>query len=82
MSQLPGLKEENILLEPMRRNTLPSAIWATMEFMHRNPQAKVLAVPSDQIIENEEAFEADVVNNLHLLILIFTKAMQAVVSLN
>ena len=61
MSQLPGLKEENILLEPMRRNTLPSAIWATMEFMHRNPQAKVLAVPSDQIIENEEAFEADVV---------------------
>ena len=60
MSQLPQVKEENLLLEPMRRNTLPSAIWATMEILHRNAEARVLAVPSDQVIENEEAFENDV----------------------
>ena len=27
--QLPQLRSENLLLEPMRRNTLPSATWAT-----------------------------------------------------
>ena len=29
--QLPQITEQNILLEPVRKNTLPSATWATVE---------------------------------------------------
>ncbi len=59
-NQLPDVAESNLLLEPMRRNTLPSATWATVEIMHRNRNAKVLVVPADQILEREEGFDRDV----------------------
>jgi mannose-1-phosphate guanylyltransferase len=58
--QLPQITEQNILLEPVRKNTLPSATWATVEIIHRNPNATVLVVPSDQYIDNEDVFHDDV----------------------
>lgn len=60
LQQLPHIKQENLLLEPMRRNTLPSATWATLTIAHRNPEARVLVVPSDQLILDEDKFEKEV----------------------
>ena len=58
--QIPQLKTDNLLLEPMRRNTLPSATWATVKIAHRCQDARILLVPSDQMIYDEQLFEADV----------------------
>ena len=62
LEQIPDLYSENLLLEPMRRNTLPSATWATVEIMHRNPEASVLVLPADQLIYNEDEFQSDLVH--------------------
>ena len=58
--QLTQLADDNLLLEPMRRNTLPSATWATVKIAHRCQDARILLVPSDQMIYDEELFEANV----------------------
>lgn len=62
--QLPNLPEANLLLEPMRRNTVPSVAWASIEIVHRNPQACMVVTPSDQMIRNGEGFERDIVRGM------------------
>ena len=54
--QLPGLSEENILLEPIHRNTAPSVAWATMRILRRNPEANIVVTPSDQLVLNLDSF--------------------------
>ena len=46
--QLPGLPKENILSEPIFRNTAPSLAWATYRIFHANEGARLVVVPSDQ----------------------------------
>ncbi len=65
--QLPQLGENNLLLEPMRRNTLPSATWATLTILHREPEARVLIMPSDQMITDERQFEEDVLKGFEFV---------------
>ena len=54
--QLPELTEENILLEPVHRNTAPSVAWATMRILRRDPQANIIVTPSDQLVLNLDSF--------------------------
>lgn len=54
--QLPELAEENILDEPVSRNTAPSLAWAAHRACEICPEANILAAPADQIVLNEEAF--------------------------
>lgn len=63
-NQLPSLAKENVLLEPVCRNTAPSVAWATCRILHRNPDARLVVVPSDQMIVDETAFADDVVSGL------------------
>lgn len=58
--QLPQLPEHNLLLEPIRRNTVPSVTWAAINIGQRNRNALMLVSPSDQLITNEAALQADV----------------------
>lgn len=58
--QLPDLTEEQILAEPIHRNTAPSVAWAAHRIMRYNENANLLVVPSDQVIQNEEAFVDDI----------------------
>lgn len=62
--QLPHVEAANILLEPVNRNTAPSVAWATCRILHRNPKARLVVVPSDQMIMDEAAFEKDVESGL------------------
>ena len=62
--QLPDLPEANLLLEPMRRNTVPSVAWASIEIVRRNPQACMVVTPSDQMIRDGERFERDIVRGM------------------
>ena len=54
--QLPRIKEENILLEPYRRNTAPCIAYATYKLYKKVPDATVVVAPSDHLIRNEEVF--------------------------
>jgi len=54
--QLPDLPEENILLEPQRRNTAPCIDYANFRIHQKNPDANIVVAPSDHLIVKEEAF--------------------------
>lgn len=54
--QLPELKEEQILLEPTRRNTAPCIAWAAYHIRALNPNANIVVAPSDHLILKEEEF--------------------------
>ena len=62
--QLPGLPAENLLLEPMRRNTVPSVAWASLEIMRRNAEACMVVTPSDQMISRRDVFEQEIVSGM------------------
>ena len=54
--QLPTLPPENLLIEPINRNTAPSVAWADMRILRETPNANVIISPSDQMVLNEESF--------------------------
>ena len=55
--QLPELDDQNILVEPVHRNTAPSVAWANWRIKRINPQANIIVTPSDQMVMNEEKFQ-------------------------
>lgn len=58
LAALPGLKEENLLLEPYSRNTAPCIAYATYTLLKRDPEAMMVVSPSDLVIlEAEEFFQ-------------------------
>lgn len=62
--QIPGIRYENVLMEPMRRNTVPAVTWAAMEVMRRCPEGRLIVSPSDQNITDHEAFTQDILRGL------------------
>jgi mannose-1-phosphate guanylyltransferase len=58
--QLPEIPADNIMAEPIHRNTAPSVAWATHRINRLNPDANLIVTPSDQIVLNEEAFRQNV----------------------
>ncbi len=56
IEQLPQLPEENILLEPSRRNTGPAIAVCCREIFLRLPSATLAIFPSDQFIKDDAAF--------------------------
>lgn len=54
--QLPQLAADNILLEPLRRNTAPCIAYATYKLLAKQPDATVVVAPSDHLILNEPEF--------------------------
>lgn len=55
--QLPDLKDDQILLEPARRNTAPCIAWAAYHIAARDPEASMIVTPSDHLITRQQAFE-------------------------
>ncbi len=62
--QLPEVPAERILAEPIHRNTAPSMAWANHRISMLNPDACIIATPSDQAIFNEDAFRKNVLEGL------------------
>lgn len=65
--QLPDLLDENILLEPARRNTAPCVAWATWHIAARDPDALVIVTPSDHLITRENKFEESIEKGLDFI---------------
>jgi mannose-1-phosphate guanylyltransferase len=58
--QLDGLSDEQVVLEPVMRNTAPAVLLAALKIKKKNPQATMIMAPSDHWIEDEIAFENDI----------------------
>jgi len=51
------IKPENIVLEPVGRNTAPAALIAALINAKNDPQGLVLLLPSDHVIDDTHAFQ-------------------------
>jgi len=76
LEQLDGIRKENVLLEPSRRNTAPCIAYASHKIKMRNPNAVMIVAPSDHLVLKEAAFTETVktaidqaVNNQQLVTL-------------
>ncbi len=56
LEQLPEMRPENVLLEPLRRNTAPCIAYANHRILKENENANIIVAPSDHLILNEDEF--------------------------
>ncbi|MFQ5488808.1 MAG: mannose-1-phosphate guanylyltransferase/mannose-6-phosphate isomerase [Gammaproteobacteria bacterium] len=61
-----GQDQEKILLEPVGRNTAPAATLAALRVAAQRPEAIMLIMPADHLIQDAEAFHEAVVNAAQL----------------
>ncbi len=54
---LPDLRSDRVYLEPMGRNTAPAIGLAALKVLEHDPDAVMLVMPADHVIDPEEAFE-------------------------
>ena len=54
--QLPSVPAENILAEPVGRNTAPCIALAAIQLLARDPDAVMIALPADHVIRNVGRF--------------------------
>jgi mannose-1-phosphate guanylyltransferase len=55
---LPGLPPENVLVEPVGRNTAPCVALAALELARRDPDSVQVVLPADHVIEPAPEFRA------------------------
>src|SRR6187549_2057776 len=55
--QLPEIGEDQILAEPMRKNTAACIAYASYKIVQRNPDAVIVVSPSDHLIMKEDEFQ-------------------------
>ncbi len=60
LQQLPALDTNQVLAEPVGRNTAPAIGLAAFLLERQNPDAIIGMFPSDHVIQDEGAFRADV----------------------
>ena len=58
--QLPQVSDNQIIAEPVMRNTAPAILYAAKKIHQHNPDANLLVAPSDHYIANEDQFIANV----------------------
>jgi mannose-1-phosphate guanylyltransferase len=57
---LPELPEENLLLEPARKNTAPCIAYATYKIQQKDPEAITIVSPADHAIFQEVKFRESI----------------------
>src|SRR5690606_11698036 len=55
--QLPALPEENILAEPIARNTAPCIAYAAVKLLAKDPDATMIVLPADHVVKNVRKFQ-------------------------
>ncbi len=74
--QLPQVPANQILLEPMRRNTAPCICYASWRIKKKNPRANVVVAPSDHVIADVEMFRSAIADAME-----FSAETDAIVTL-
>ena len=65
--QLPELTDNQILLEPARRNTAPCIAWAAFHIAAIDPEASIIVTPSDHLITREKEFESSIIEGFEFV---------------
>mgnify|MGYP005990468151 CR=1 FL=1 len=60
LEQLSKAKKQQLLLEPIMRNTAPCILYAALKIYNQNPDAVMLIAPSDHWIEDETEFSRQI----------------------
>jgi mannose-1-phosphate guanylyltransferase len=63
-AQLPALEDNQVLAEPIMRNTAPCVAYGAMKITAINPDATIIVAPSDHTIANLDAFVAAIEQSL------------------
>ncbi|MFI3280770.1 MAG: mannose-1-phosphate guanylyltransferase [Rikenellaceae bacterium] len=58
LEQIPELSAEQVLCEPISRNTAPCIAYAAYSIAQLNPNAELIVTPSDHYITGDELFRA------------------------
>ncbi|MCD8186714.1 MAG: mannose-1-phosphate guanylyltransferase [Rikenellaceae bacterium] len=56
-TEIPEISEEQILLEPIGRNTAPCIAYAAYKLKMKNPGSSMVVTPSDHLVTNQHEFE-------------------------
>ncbi len=54
--QLPDVPPDNILAEPVGRNTAPCILYAAMKLHKRDPEAVMVVLPADHLVQHIDRF--------------------------
>lgn len=60
LNQIPVIAADQVILEPVMRNTAPCILYAALKIKKTNPEGLMIVAPSDHWIEDEKAFELNV----------------------
>lgn len=58
--QLPELPSQNLMAEPIYRNTAPSVAWAAHRIKFFCSNANLIVAPSDHAVQKEDVFKKDI----------------------
>ena len=67
MQHLPEIGEEQILCEPIGRNTAPCIAYASYMLRRKNPDAEMIVTPADHLILNEVEFAKVIESSLEFI---------------
>lgn len=63
LEQLPEINASQVVLEPVMRNTAPCILYAALKIQKMNENAVMVVAPCDHWIEDEVAFEKDILRS-------------------
>lgn len=58
LEHIPELSENQVLCEPIGRNTAPCIAYAAYSLLKSDPEARMIVTPADHLILNEEIFRS------------------------
>lgn len=61
-----GIEAGDVMLEPVRRNTAPAIVCAALHIARQEPDALLLILPSDHVVEDDQAFHQAIYNAAQL----------------
>lgn len=67
LEQLPEIQENQLLLEPVRRNTAPCIAYAVNRIKTITDEANIIVTPSDHLILKEDEFLATIQEGLQFI---------------
>lgn len=67
LEHIPELRPEQILCEPVGRNTAPCICYAAYSLRNAAPNATMIVTPSDHIVRDDEAFDKAIDDTLDFL---------------
>lgn len=65
--QLPAIHEEQILAEPIRRNTAPCIAYVSQKIAKRDADAKIIVTPADHLVLKQQDFDLTIEKALQFI---------------